>query len=29
MVVDVFRYYAGAVDKFFGHTIPVEATGWR
>jgi acyl-CoA reductase-like NAD-dependent aldehyde dehydrogenase len=27
MVVDVIRYYAGAVDKFFGHTIPVERAG--
>jgi betaine-aldehyde dehydrogenase len=27
MVVDVIRYYAGAVDKFFGHTIPVERDG--
>jgi acyl-CoA reductase-like NAD-dependent aldehyde dehydrogenase len=27
MVVDVLRYYAGAVDKFFGHTVPVEADG--
>jgi acyl-CoA reductase-like NAD-dependent aldehyde dehydrogenase len=27
MVVDVIRYYAGAVDKFFGQTIPVEADG--
>jgi acyl-CoA reductase-like NAD-dependent aldehyde dehydrogenase len=27
MIVDVIRYYAGAVDKFFGHTIPVERTG--
>jgi acyl-CoA reductase-like NAD-dependent aldehyde dehydrogenase len=27
MVVDVIRYYAGAVDKFFGHTIPVERSG--
>jgi acyl-CoA reductase-like NAD-dependent aldehyde dehydrogenase len=27
MVVDVIRYYAGAADKFFGHTIPVERDG--
>ena len=27
MIVDVIRYYAGAVDKFFGHTIPVERQG--
>ncbi len=27
MIVDVMRYYAGAVDKFFGHTIPVEREG--
>ncbi|HEX2377990.1 MAG TPA: aldehyde dehydrogenase family protein, partial [Gaiellales bacterium] len=27
MIVDVIRYYAGAVDKFFGHTIPVERDG--
>src|SRR5204863_5233311 len=27
MVVDVIRYYAGAVDKFFGHTVPVDADG--
>jgi acyl-CoA reductase-like NAD-dependent aldehyde dehydrogenase len=27
MIVDVLRYYAGAVDKFFGHTIPVEREG--
>jgi acyl-CoA reductase-like NAD-dependent aldehyde dehydrogenase len=27
MIVDVIRYYAGAVDKFFGHTIPVERNG--
>jgi acyl-CoA reductase-like NAD-dependent aldehyde dehydrogenase len=27
MIVDVLRYYAGAVDKFFGHTIPVERDG--
>ncbi len=27
MIVDVIRYYAGAVDKFFGHTIPVEREG--
>ncbi|HUZ84439.1 MAG TPA: aldehyde dehydrogenase family protein [Gaiellales bacterium] len=27
MVVDVLRYYAGAVDKFFGHTVPVERDG--
>jgi acyl-CoA reductase-like NAD-dependent aldehyde dehydrogenase len=27
MIVDVIRYYAGAVDKFFGHTIPVERVG--
>jgi acyl-CoA reductase-like NAD-dependent aldehyde dehydrogenase len=27
MIIDVFRYYAGAVDKFFGHTIPVEREG--
>jgi betaine-aldehyde dehydrogenase len=27
MIVDVIRYYAGAVDKFFGHTIPVERAG--
>ena len=29
MIVDVMRYYAGAVDKFFGHTIPVERDGRR
>jgi acyl-CoA reductase-like NAD-dependent aldehyde dehydrogenase len=27
MVIDVIRYYAGAVDKFFGNTIPVERDG--
>jgi betaine-aldehyde dehydrogenase len=27
MIVDAIRYYAGAVDKFFGHTIPVERSG--
>jgi acyl-CoA reductase-like NAD-dependent aldehyde dehydrogenase len=27
MIVDVIRYYAGAVDKFFGHTVPVERQG--
>jgi acyl-CoA reductase-like NAD-dependent aldehyde dehydrogenase len=27
MIVDVIRYYAGAVDKFFGDTIPVERDG--
>src|SRR5947209_862217 len=27
MIVDVIRYYAGAVDKFFGNTIPVERDG--
>jgi betaine-aldehyde dehydrogenase len=27
MIVDVIRYYAGAVDKFFGSTIPVERDG--
>ena len=27
MIVDVIRYYAGAVDKFFGHTVPVERPG--
>ena len=27
MIVDVIRYYAGAVDKFFGATIPVERDG--
>ena len=27
MIVDVIRYYAGAVDKFFGQTIPVERDG--
>ncbi|MDX6534396.1 MAG: hypothetical protein QOF68_2140 [Gaiellales bacterium] len=27
MIIDVIRYYAGAVDKFFGHTIPVERDG--
>ncbi len=27
MIVDVIRYYAGAVDKFFGHTVPVERNG--
>ncbi|HYX85565.1 MAG TPA: aldehyde dehydrogenase family protein [Gaiellales bacterium] len=27
MIVDVLRYYAGAVDKFFGHTVPVERDG--
>ena len=27
MVVDVLRYYAGAVDKFHGSTIPVERDG--
>src|SRR5258706_13820195 len=27
MIVDVIRYYAGAVDKFLGHTIPVERAG--
>jgi acyl-CoA reductase-like NAD-dependent aldehyde dehydrogenase len=27
MIIDVIRYYAGAVDKFFGHTIPVEREG--
>jgi acyl-CoA reductase-like NAD-dependent aldehyde dehydrogenase len=27
MIVDVIRYYAGAVDKFFGHTVPVERDG--
>ena len=27
MIVDVLRYYAGAVDKFFGNTIPVERDG--
>jgi len=29
MIVDVVRYYAGAVDKFFGHTVPVERDGSR
>ena len=23
----MIRYYAGAVDKFFGHTVPVERDG--
>jgi acyl-CoA reductase-like NAD-dependent aldehyde dehydrogenase len=27
MVIDVIRYYAGAADKFFGNTIPVERQG--
>src|SRR5438445_12302080 len=27
MIVDVSRYYAGAVDKFFGHTIRVDRAG--
>jgi acyl-CoA reductase-like NAD-dependent aldehyde dehydrogenase len=27
MIIDVIRYYAGAVDKFFGHTVPVEREG--
>ena len=27
MIVDVIRYYAGAVDKFFGNTVPVERDG--
>jgi acyl-CoA reductase-like NAD-dependent aldehyde dehydrogenase len=27
MIVDVIRYYAGAIDKFFGNTIPVERNG--
>ena len=27
MIVDVIRYYAGAVDKFFGNTVPVERSG--
>ncbi len=27
MIIDVIRYYAGAVDKFFGNTIPVERNG--
>jgi betaine-aldehyde dehydrogenase len=27
MIIDVIRYYAGAVDKFFGHTVPVERDG--
>jgi acyl-CoA reductase-like NAD-dependent aldehyde dehydrogenase len=27
MIADVIRYYAGAADKFFGHTIPVERDG--
>jgi betaine-aldehyde dehydrogenase len=27
MIIDVVRYYAGAVDKFFGNTIPVERDG--
>ncbi len=27
MIVDVVRYYAGAVDKFFGNTVPVERNG--
>lgn len=27
MVVDVLRYYAGAIDKFFGATVPVDAGG--
>jgi len=27
MIVDVIRYYAGAVDKFFGNTVPVERQG--
>ena len=27
MIVDVIRYYAGAVDKFFGNTVPVERNG--
>ena len=27
MVIDVLRYYAGAVDKFFGHTVPVDGDG--
>jgi acyl-CoA reductase-like NAD-dependent aldehyde dehydrogenase len=27
MIIDVIRYYAGAVDKFFGNTIPVERDG--
>ena len=27
MIVDVIRYYAGAVDKFFGSTIPVDRDG--
>jgi hypothetical protein len=25
MVAEVFHYYAGAVDKHFGETIPVAA----
>ena len=24
MVTDTFDYYAGAIDKFFGQTIPVD-----
>jgi betaine-aldehyde dehydrogenase len=27
MIVDVIRYYAGAADKFFGNTVPVERQG--
>jgi betaine-aldehyde dehydrogenase len=27
MIIDVIRYYAGAVDKVFGHTVPVEREG--
>ena len=27
MIIDVIRYYAGAVDKFFGNTVPVERDG--
>ena len=27
MIIDVIRYYAGAVDKFFGNTVPVEREG--
>ena len=29
MIVDVIRYYAGAVDKFFGHTDPGRARRHR
>src|SRR4029078_6413605 len=27
VIIDVIRYYAGAVDRFFGNTVPVERDG--